>query len=347
MPRIVTTREPKWLKLMGWISLALIFLAACSSPNTEAPAPDDAHTSFYLLEHAAEADTDLGRCIVCHRDDFQGTGPETDCTICHDAAPSFTLHATPYMDAALHGAAAKSNLLDCFGCHGTSPNLFDGGIVAAPDLFNNPAGNCSAAACHPDAGAHPTRWQGDNDITGGYLASHRTAGRQSTACALCHDYTLGRTAPDQRAPSCFSAGFTNADGVSTGCHLDGGGSAAHDLPYTDPQDHGAAAKSSLVACQACHGTVGTIDFDGGTAPTSCSASECHPAAGAHPTRWQGNNDNTSSYRSTHRNSRNRSTSCSICHDYTFGRTAPNPDAPSCFTGSFTNADGVTTGCHDD
>ena len=35
----------------------------------------------------------------------------------------------------------------------------------------------------------------------------------------------------------------------------------------------------------------------------------------------------------------------ICHDVTSGRTPPNPSAPSCFSSSFINADGIASGCH--
>jgi predicted CxxxxCH...CXXCH cytochrome family protein len=42
---------------------------------------------------------------------------------------------------------------------------------------------------------------------------------------------------------------------------------------------------------------------------------------------------------------NQSTTCSICHDFTQGRTAPNPAAPSCFSASFTNANNVAASCH--
>lgn len=323
----------------------LLVLTACADPNPAAPPVGRSHPQDYLLAHAAAANTDLDACVVCHRGDFRGTGPENDCTVCHGPVPPFALHAIPYSEADLHGAAAKEDLLFCFACHGTDPNLYDGGIVSDPGFYNRPAGNCSATACHPDAGAHPTRWQGDNDVTGDYLSTHRDADRQAATCGICHDFTRGRTAPEPRAPSCFSADFTNTDGSSMPCHSDGPKLPDHVLPYASAQAHGAAAKADLAACQVCHGTVGTIDFDGGTAGLSCASNLCHPAAGAHPTRWQGTNDVSGDYLSTHRNAGSQSVSCRICHDYTAGRTPPHPDAPSCFAVAFTNADGSATGCH--
>ena len=320
---------------------------ACSNPNTDAPDQGSTHAFDYVLVHASEANDDLEQCTICHRDDFRGAGPETDCLACHDQTAIFEIHDVPYLDPGDHGADAKNNMDKCLNCHGTLPNDFDGGILTDVNLFNLPNTNCSSSDCHSDAGAHPTDWIEADTSTSGYRSTHTNAVRQNTNCILCHDYILGRSAPNRRAPSCFSDSFTNGNGSTSGCHPGGGVGATHAIPYTAPQAHGTDAKADLSACQECHGTPGKTSFDGGVAVTSCATSKCHPDAGAHPTRWQGNNDNTSSYRSTHRNAGNRSTSCSICHDYNSGRTPPNPSAPSCFTGSFRNSDGVTTACHDD
>jgi predicted CxxxxCH...CXXCH cytochrome family protein len=159
---------------------------------------------------------------------------------------------------------------------------------------------------------------------------------------MCHQVTVDGPQPNNDAPSCFSASFTNSDGSTTGCHASGP-SSAHDLPYDTPDLHGADAKADLAACQTCHGTPGTTNFDGGTSGTSCA--DCHTAAGAHPTRWQGSNDNSTDYVSSHRDAGKQSTTCTICHDVVEGNPAPNADAPSCYSSTFTNADGSTTGCH--
>ncbi|MCP3953268.1 MAG: hypothetical protein GY697_13770, partial [Desulfobacterales bacterium] len=172
----------------------------------------------------------------------------------------------------------------------------------------------SCASCHTDASAHPTRWQGSNDITPNYLTSHRNAGQQSTNCAVCHDVTQGSTAPNPNAPSCFTATFTNGDGSTTGCHANGPGAADHVLPFDTADLHGNTAKADLTACQACHGTPGTTSFAGGTADTSCAS--CHTDASAHPTRWQGSNDITPNYLTSHRNAGQQSTNCAVCHDVT-------------------------------
>jgi hypothetical protein len=146
------------------------------------------------------------------------------------------------------------------------------------------------------------------------------------------------------APSCYSLTFTNADGSKTGCHPSGPGKV-HEPNYAEAGLHGPDAKNNLAFCQECHGTPGTIDFDGGITSTSCSDPACHPDARAHPTNWEGGNDPTPDYRSSHRNAGNQINSCSICHDFTRGRPAPDPAAPSCFAANFTNADGSFNECH--
>ena len=311
--------------------LIVVAFGGCSTPNTEAPGPNEAHPSDYILKHSAEADSDLDGCTICHGKDFQGTGnPVPGCTDCHAGGQPFTVHSSVYTDPAAHGPAAKDNQVLCRGCHGSDPNQFDGGIVADPALLNAPAGTCSAQACHPAAGAHPTNWQGSNEDTDpGYASSHRTVspGAIQAGCALCHKTDGPGAGPLPDAPSCFSADFTNADGSTTGCHTTGGG-APHAIPYTDASAHGSEAKTDLAACQACHGTPGTIQFNGGTAATGCATAICHPDAAAHPTRWQGSNDNTPSYASTHRNAGTTDTACAICHNVTADVPGPRSGAPS-------------------
>lgn len=330
--------------------LLIIYVSGCSISNTDAPGADQAHPPRYILSHVVEATADLPGCKTCHGNDFAGNGdPVPGCFDCHDSGPPFTVHSLPYSDPADHGPAARDNQLLCRGCHGEALNNFDGGIVSDPNYFNNAAGSCSAAACHAAAKAHPTNWQGTNDDGDpSYGASHRSISLDTvnTSCILCHKVDAAGSGPSPDAPSCFLAGFTNSDGNTTGCHSGGPGYAApHDLPYVDASAHGAAAKADLSACQQCHGTVGTIQFDGAIASTDCSSVDCHPAARAHPTNWQGVNDPSGDYVSSHRTAGALDTACAICHNVAADAPGPHPDAPSCFAGSFTNADGSATGCH--
>ncbi len=324
----------------------LPMLWACSSSNDQAPAAGQVHGRKYLILHASEARDDLAGCKSCHGSRLDGLSHTGSCLTCHPEGEPITVHGSPYSDPSEHGIAARGNLRQCFACHGSAPNRFDGGFLSDPGMYNAPNANCSAAGCHSVAGAHPTRWQGDNDITAGHLSTHRVVSRDTidTGCAICHQVTAGGPQPRQDAPSCFSPGFTNSDGSTNGCHA-GGPGPAHDMPYDSPDLHGGDAKADLAACQDCHGTPGTTGFDGGTSGTSCAA--CHPDAGAHPTRWQGDNDITADYLSSHRNAGKQSTACAICHDVVEGNTPANANAPSCFSASFTNSDGSTAGCHAD
>jgi predicted CxxxxCH...CXXCH cytochrome family protein len=328
----------------------LFTLLACSSPNSLAPTAGKAHPARYLLDHAEAANADLTGCQSCHQADLTGGENVTSCFTCHEEDNGFAVHSLPYADPDQHGAVARNDQAGCLACHGTAPNRFDGGILADETLYASGTANCSSVACHPAAGAHPTNWQGSNDTdTDGYAASHRvvTQAAIDTGCALCHQVTVDGPAPLADAPSCFNATFTNSDGSTTGCHPNGPGEGAHDIPYAAADLHGADAKADLATCQACHGTPGSTDFDGGTSSVSCATADCHPAAGAHPTNWQGQNDTTTDYVSTHRNAGRQSITCSICHDYTQGRTAPHSSAPSCYSADYTNSDGSTTGCHSD
>jgi predicted CxxxxCH...CXXCH cytochrome family protein len=335
--------KPNLLPLL-LLSFLLPALSACSSPNHQAPSSGQVHGQKFLLSHASEAAHDSTDCISCHGSNLDGTPHITGCLTCHPDGEPITLHALPYSDPNHHGTAARANLRQCFNCHGTAPNRFDGGILSDPAMFDAANANCSAAGCHSAAGAHPANWQGDNDNSLYYHSSHRAVSRNTieTGCAMCHQVTQNGPQPNNNAPSCFSAGFTNSDNSTTGCHTDGPG-AAHDLPFDSPELHGAEAKADLPACQACHGTPGGTDFGGGSSGISCA--DCHGDAGAHPTRWQGGNDITADYESSHRDAGRQSSSCAICHDVVGGKPSPDAHAPSCFSATFTNADGSTSGCH--
>jgi len=287
----------------------------------------------------------------CHGGDLRGglSGPSCFEAGCHPGTGEpASPHGLPYADAADHGPAAKPDQFYCRNCHGRPQNIFDGGFVADPAILDKPLGDCSDPACHPDARAHPTNWEGTTDDTDPtYDSSHRdiTEAAEDTSCSLCHKTTGPGSGPLPGAPSCFSANFTNANGIASGCHP-AGVRAPHEVPYTAAALHGPAAKNNLAYCQDCHGVPGTIDFSGGLASPGCSDDPgCHPDARAHPTNWEGGNDPTPNYRSTHRNAGNQANSCSICHNFTGPGAGPDPGAPSCFASNFTNADGSFNQCH--
>ena len=213
----------------------------------------------------------------CHGLDLKGgafdgaeTGPSCfTVSGCHATTngdpPAPATHTANYDDPADHGPAAKQNQLYCRNCHGLPPNIFDGGFVT-PNYGG--VGNCSL--CHPDAKAHPTDWQGNNDTNAnGYTAMHWmvTPMAIEISCSLCHNVSSAtRASPMIGAPTCFDAAFENANGGLTGCHV--GGSPGHLADFA-PSSGG---------CEACHGSQLNVvnDIHGGQcnlchAPPPCDA----------------------------------------------------------------------------
>jgi hypothetical protein len=242
---------------------------------------------------------------VCHGPTLEGgrAGPSCFNVVCHgqEGNPPAP-HVLPFADQAAHGADARINQIVCRNCHGRPENDFNGGFVA--DLFTdpvtieiNPTAVCSA--CHPAAKAHPTSWQGSNDPTPVYAASHRgiDATTQERSCALCHLITGPGPGPLPAAPGCLSAGHTNADNSTTTCHATGPLTAPHpvDLSYRDPAKHGKDAKQDLTACQSCHAVPGIsgpgsnprFNVPRGTLAAGCET--CHLPFYAHPETWAGPN----------------------------------------------------------
>jgi predicted CxxxxCH...CXXCH cytochrome family protein len=318
-----------------WVYLLLfgaLFAAGCSTsndnPGLNLVDAQGNHPAGFLSTHPGFAVSDISQCTSCHGSDLTGGIAKTSCFLsaCH--------HGTKpnWADPAQHGASAKrapgaSGFASCQICHG---NDFAGG-GSGESCFT-----CHVTAPHPRA-----PWR-----TAGGTNHDNTNTANAPVCAACHfpgspNNPAGHPstpAPAGTPPGCFN---------NTLCH--GAGGAPHILGATwrDPTSaafHGLTAKADLLFCQSCHGTPGTILFDGGVAPTKCST--CHTAAKAHPTTWyQAPVATFPGYVASHRNSLNQGTACSICHDFTQGRTAPNPAAPSCFSATYANAEHVSVGCH--
>lgn len=228
-------------------------------------------------------------------------------------------HPAAFVAPAAHGPLAKANQAFCGNCHGRPQNNFDGGFVAdLPGVAPiNPNGACSL--CHPSAKAHPTNWQGSNDLDPTYAASHRGVDQttQTRSCSLCHLTTGAGISPVAAAPSCFTAGHSNADGSTTGCHAAGPLTAPHpvDGSYRAPSAHGAAAKQDLTACQPCHALPGNtvpgsnprFNVAIGSLVSGCET--CHPAFYAHPETWAGPNPGNV----FHYQAGNVDHACTLCH----------------------------------
>jgi len=274
---------------------------------------------------------------ICHGTDLQGgNGPTCFSAACHfntggDPVPTwhrevnFNDPTKQYTDPDNHGAVAKASQDLCLHCHGRPVNTVDGGYISDPDIMNNldvnnaaVIGNCRT--CHPDAGAHPTNWQGSvDDIDPNYTSSHRGIDltTQSRSCNLCHDVSGTGVSAVASAPSCFTASHTNANAVTTDCHPGGPRTAPHatDGSYRVSTAHGKDAKLDLTACQSCHadnpaagpGDNPRFNSPIGSLADGCESAGCHSPYYAHPDNWAGPNT------SFHYSSGKVANACTLCH----------------------------------
>ncbi|MEI6592929.1 MAG: CxxxxCH/CxxCH domain-containing protein, partial [Holophagaceae bacterium] len=247
---------------------------ACTSCHgVAAPHPPKPWHNAAGSNHAT---TDVSNAPVCAQCHFPGApanpaghpavpapaGTAPGCynnTLCHGTATAPHALGAVWLAAtstAFHGIEAKKDLTYCQSCHGNAGSTgFEGGTAATT--------KCSS--CHTQARAHADRWYQAPGTFPGYVASHRNAGNQAVACALCHDVTKGRTAPDMAAPSCFSA---TANSVA--CHANGPGQPNHSIPFLGGLHVSATAATFTSDCATCHSHTGTSPV--ATAPL-CSV--CH------------------------------------------------------------------------
>lgn len=309
-----------------------VALLACAKANSEAPPAGQVHEQSYLLSHAAQAKADPEDCKSCHGSDLNGKEHAGNCFTCHPDGEPIRLHPMPFIDPALHGAEALKGQNRCSGCHGSARDQFDGGTLTSSFQYDSATADCSTSSCHEAAGAHPTCWQGTDDTTPAYHASHQAVSWEAigNSCTLCHQVTVGGPQPRNDAPSCFTSTFTNADGSTTGCHSAGPGAGAHEIPYTDPRLHGAAAKDNLAGCVPCHATpadagVGDnprFNVAVSNLPNGCET--CHATQSAHPTPlWTG------PAATSHKTANLMGTTCALCHGTDLNGPAGGGIGPAC------------------
>ena len=290
-------------------------------------------------------------CVVCHYPGSQnnpagnpltpapaGTAPGCfNSTLCHGVSGATHIAGWALPDA--HGASAKSapdravgkGFATCQLCHASG---FSGGTSGTTCLNTVGCHGVTVAAPHS-----PAPWRGS-------ARTHTTTDTgNASVCVSCHFPGSSNNparhpstpAPAGTAPGCFNS--TLCHGTSGSPHILG----ATWLNATSAAFHGLAAKPDITYCQGCHGTPGTIFFDGGAAATKCSA--CHQAAKAHSTTWYQAPGPFPNYVASHRDAGNRSIACAMCHNVTGPGNGPMAGAPSCFSASFTNANGVAAFCH--
>ncbi|MGE5172385.1 MAG: CxxxxCH/CxxCH domain c-type cytochrome, partial [Betaproteobacteria bacterium] len=232
-------------------------------------------------------------------------------------------HITGWESPAVHGASVKSQangFSTCQECHGDD---FSGGISSV-----------SCFSCHGVNAPHaPAPWRG------GTWTHTNTDPINAPVCALCHtNGTNSSVQPSPPAPAGTAPGCFN----NTLCHAQAG----HPTGWSDPTQHGAAAKSAptstggFALCETCHGN----DFSGGLAQTSCFT--CHGGSGPHPTSWI-----TGTYTHTNTDTGNAPV-CALCH--TNGANspiappsppAPAGTAPGCFNSTLCHATPTCGSCH--
>ncbi|MDP1830485.1 MAG: CxxxxCH/CxxCH domain-containing protein [Geothrix sp.] len=303
------------------VVLGLAGLLGCSTSRDGGGAlnlvnAQGAHPAGFIGTHPGLATSALEQCRSCHGQDLKGGISKASCftAACHhDPVPGWALPGTHGLRAKRAPDSSGGGFASCQICHGT--DFLGGGSAVA------------CGACHTTAAPHPAKpW---HTATSNHAS---TDPANAPVCAQCH--FPGSTAnpaghpaspaPAGTAPGCFN---------NTLCH--GNAQAPHALGvvWTDATSlafHGLEAKKDLGACQTCHGTPGSPKFDGGSASTKCTT--CHIPAKAHPTVWNKAAQVVfPGFVSSHRNALKMDTTCNLCHDFTKGRTAPDPTAPSCYS----------------
>ncbi|MBI5418867.1 MAG: hypothetical protein HZA60_02150 [Deltaproteobacteria bacterium] len=329
MPRPADARRFAPFPILLLVAAAV---AGCSTGNENGAVITDTqgnHPAGWIAAHPAFAISGTDKCTPCHGDTLTGGIAKVSCftAACH--------HGTipTWSQPAVHGAAAKkapggSGFVSCRICHGSN---FSGGGAGV-----------SCFTCHGVNAPHPPRpWR----AAGPGTTHTNTDPANASVCGQCHQNGANSTrqpaspAPPGTPPGCFNN--TLCHGTEVAPHILG--AAWRDPAVGGSSFHGLTAKANLAFCQTCHGTPGTISFDGGVAPTKCST--CHTAAKAHPTTWFAAPSPFPNYAASHRDSGNRSVVCAICHNVTGPGAGPMSGAPSCFSASFTNADDVVAACH--
>lgn len=318
---------PTVRRIAGGVALFLALLLAVLTAGCQGNAGlGSHHPTGWVGVHPGQALAGVGQCTLCHEMNLLRVGsgiPNCLSSACHHGS------VTGYAQPDQHGARAKlwpdasgGGLASCQLCHGLD---FQGGRAQV-----------ACTSCHGVPAPHPARpW-----ATEGGVDHCTTAPASAPVCAQCHRAGSALNpagfpatpAPAGTAPGCFNN--TLCHGTEVAPHARG----AVWTDATSPAFHGLQARQDLVRCQYCHGTPGTTSFAGGAAPTSCSA--CHTGAGAHSTRWAPAPAPFPGYVPSHRTALNQDRACPVCHDYTRGRSAPAPAAPSCYSARYNGA-----GCH--
>ncbi len=249
------------LKNIFCLTVVSLALFACGKVNDQSPAlgSSSKHPDNWSTGHRSAYRQTPDQCRDCHGIDLKGGITKVDCFNqaglgqCHadKHGPRTITHQLPFTNPLLHGVAARKDLAECHVCHGVA------GTAGSNPRFNLAIGSliagCESSGCHSINMAHPKLW-----------TSHKDAGNQANACALCHGVNFGGGS----GPSCKSchigllAGQLPQNGMCTSCHANGitlpnlGGSHAAHLLLPEMSHN----------CQVCHsgGGMGSLGHYKGT-----------------------------------------------------------------------------------
>src|SRR6266568_1690282 len=248
-----------------------VLVWGCGTANNDAPSLDktgkhpDGWVSFNGGNHRVVFRSVPDQCPQCHGSDLLQPGSKggvanVSCSstsfngiICHANAhvPRLAPHPLPFANPALHGPAAKQNLIFCQGCHASS----SGGAGSNP-RFNAKIGALinGCEDCHNIYAAHPSTPPPDSAPWRGTV-THSDAKNLANACALCHGVNLdGIGAVGPACSTCHIASPLLLKNCAS-CH----GNPPSGTAYPDISGkHSTHNNLNLVtdACSTCHSGAG-------------------------------------------------------------------------------------------
>jgi predicted CxxxxCH...CXXCH cytochrome family protein len=249
-----------------------VLLWGCGTANNDAPSLSqsgrhpDGWVAFNGGNHRAAYRATPDQCPQCHGKDFLQRGSKggvagVSCSstsfnglICHanGHVPRQPPHPLPFTNPALHGPAAKQDLVFCMGCHASTP----GGAGSNP-RFNAKIGALlnGCEDCHNIYAAHPSTPQPDSAPWRGTV-THRDARNLINACALCHGADLdGIGGVGPACSICHTAASPLSAQNCTSCH--GNPPSGNAFPNISGNHRVHNALNGVAGtCATCHGGAG-------------------------------------------------------------------------------------------
>ncbi|MFO0582828.1 MAG: CxxxxCH/CxxCH domain-containing protein [Anaeromyxobacter sp.] len=224
----------------------------------------------------AEGEIGRTKCTACHGDATRDEPAEKD-----KAAPPQTPGGVGEAGAHLahlHGGQFRGRIA-CSECH-TVPDVTFHTNGKVELTFGAIAGANGVVAAYDPATHTCAVWCHGPKLSGGPATSPAWFDRAPAECGDCHGAPPPNHAPGSTQCNTCHPGTVDANRkiiVANGLHQNGkiDVEAAHPQGWSDPAQHGPAAKEDLASCRTCHGD----DYAGGSTGVSCN--DCHGGTG-----WQ-------------------------------------------------------------